>query len=228
MQLKNRIKNFIDENKDANKACFDEGLITSSYEIKGLPMAKMNEQAKILAQEKVEVKDMPLSCHEEILLAGMVLGLSKISTKAKVERLKYLLPYIDNWATCDMIVTRLKGLESEKDFFISLLSDKRPFYIRFGIVYLMKFQLKQDIRGTVTLLNERVKNTNYYVEMALAWCYAEAAIKDFDFMLDFTQKLERYIVRNRTLQKICESYRVSDEQKKIVRKLRSQLLGMEI
>ena len=64
--------------------------------------------------------------------------------------------------------------------------------------------------------------------MALAWCYAEALISDFDYMIEFTQRLERYIVRNRTLQKACESFRVSDEHKKQVRALRSKLLGMEI
>ena len=127
-----------------------------------------------------------------------------------------------------MIVSRLKGIESEREFFIELLHSNRPFYIRVGIVWLMKFELKKDVIKTVNLLNDNVKNTNYYVEMALAWCYAEAMIVEFDYMIEFVQRLERYVVRNRTLQKATESFRISDERKKEVRALRSRLLGMEI
>lgn len=210
------------------KARFDEGLISSSYEIKGIKMTDMNAYAKELAKRGVDIERMPLSCHEEILLAGMTLAYSKISPKDKVEKLKMLLPYIDNWATCDMIVSRLKGVESEREFFIELLHSNRPFYIRVGIVWLMKFELKKDVIKTVNLLNDNVRNTNYYVEMALAWCYAEAMIVEFDYMIEFVQRLERYVVRNRTLQKATESFRISDERKKEVRALRSRLLGMEI
>ncbi len=228
MTVKERIENFIEVNSDENKARFDEGLITTSYEIKGINIKLMNEFAKSLAKEAISIDEMPMTCHEEILLSGMVLAYSKLNPEVKIEDLKKILPYIDNWATCDMIVSRLKGLESQREFFVELLHSNRPFYIRVGIVWFMKFQLKKDIRGTVNLLNDNVKNTNYYVEMALAWCYAEALISDFDYMIEFTQRLERYIVRNRTLQKACESFRVSDEHKKQVRALRSKLLGMEI
>ncbi len=223
-----QIKEFIRENADEAKAHFDEGLITTSYEIKGISTKKMAEMAKEIAKDKVDIENMPLTCHEEILLAGMALGLSKMSGEEKIEGLKKLLPYIDNWATCDMIVVRLKGLEAYHDFFVELLHSNRPFYIRVGIVWIMKFELKNDIRATVNLLNDNVKNSNYYVEMALAWCYAEAMIKDFDYMIDFILKIERYVIRNRTLQKACESFRISAEQKVQVKKLRSKLLGMEI
>lgn len=226
--LEEEIKEFIATHTDEKKARFDEGLISSSYEIKGIKMNDMNGYAKELAKRGVDIERMSLSCHEEILLAGMTLAYSKISPKDKVEKLKMLLPYIDNWATCDMIVSRLKGVESEREFFIELLHSNRPFYIRVGIVWLMKFELKKDVIKTVNLLNDNVRNTNYYVEMALAWCYAEAMIVEFDYMIEFVQRLERYVVRNRTLQKATESFRISDELKKEVRALRSRLLGMEI
>ncbi len=228
MELKERVKQFIIENANEKKARFDEGLITTSYEIKGINVKVLENFAKTLSQEGVDIKDLPLSCHEEILLAEMVIAYSKVSPTIKIRQIEQILPYIDNWATCDMLVVRLKGLESKRDFFIELLHSNRPFYIRVGIVWLMKYELKKDVRSTVNLLNDNVKNTSYYVEMALAWCYSEAMIYDFDYMMDFTVKLERYVIRNRTLQKACESTRVSAEHKKEVRALRSKLLGMEI
>ena len=64
--------------------------------------------------------------------------------------------------------------------------------------------------------------------MALAWCYTEALVFDYEYMIEFVQGLKRYVIRNRTLQKACDSYRVSDERKKEIKALRSKLLGMEI
>lgn len=226
--LTEEIKDFIEKHSSIEKAKFDEGLITTNFKIKGIKMEELTSFAKQLAKSNQKFEDFPLDCHEEILLAGMVIAFSKTNPENKVKQLEKLLPYIDNWATCDMICARLKNMESQKEFFVNLLRNKNPFYIRFGIVWLMKFALKNDVRATVNLINDNVRNTNYYVEMALAWCYAEALILDYEYMVEFAQRLRRYVVRNRTLQKACESTRVSPERKAEIRKLRSKLLGMEI
>lgn len=222
------VQNFIKEHSSEEKARFDEGLINTSYEIKGLKTREIEEFAIELVEKKVEFSSLPLTCHDEIMLAGMVIGHSKKKSNDKIKDIEKLLPYIDNWATCDMIIPRLKGLEKHKEFFVNLLHSNRPFYIRFGIVWLMKYLLRKDIRGIVNLINENVKSTNYYVEMALAWCYSDALVFDYEYMIEFVQKLKRYIVRNRTLQRACESSRISDELKKEIRALRSKLLGIEI
>lgn len=222
------VQNFINEYSNEAKARFDEGLINTCHEIKGIKTKDIEIFAKELVEKGVEFNKLPLTCHDEIMLAGMVIGYSKKKPSDKIKDIEKLLPYIDNWATCDMILPRLKGLENQKEFFINLLHSNRPFYIRFGIVWLLKHALKKDIRGTVNLINENVKNTNNYVEMALAWCYSEAIIYDYDYMIDFVQKLERYVVRNHSLQRACESFRISDERKKEIKALRSRLLGIEI
>lgn len=227
-KTKELVQNFIKEKATEEKALFDEGLINTSYEIKGLKTCDIDEFARELVEKGAQFSHLPLTCHDEIMLAGFFIAYSNKKTNEKIKDLEKLLPYIDNWATCDMIIPRLKGLENHKDFFVELLHSKRPFYIRFGIVWFMKYMLKEDIRGVVNLLNDNVKNTNYYVEMALAWCYSEALIKDYEYMVEFVQKLKRYVIRNRTLQKACESSRVSAELKKEIRALRSKLLGMEI
>lgn len=133
------VKDFINSHASEEKARFDEGLINTSYEIKGVKTGDINDFAKELAKQDVDFSNMPLSCHEEIMLAGMLIGYSKKKANEKVNDIEKLLPYIDNWATCDMLIPRLKGLESQKEFFVNLLNSNRPFYIRFGIVWLMKY-----------------------------------------------------------------------------------------
>lgn len=222
------VQEFINQNATVEKARFDEGLITTSYEIKGLKTKDIELFAKELVEKGATFNNLPLTCHDEIMLAGMFIGYSNKKPSEKIKDIEKLLPYIDNWATCDMILPRLKGLEGQKEFFVKLLSSNRPFYIRFGIVWLLKYQLKNDVKGIVNLINDNVKSTNNYVEMALAWCYSEAMIYEYEYMIEFVQQLKRYVVRNRSLQRACESSRISDERKKEIRALRSKLLGMEI
>ena len=227
-KLTEEIEEFISSHCQEEKARFDEGLISTIYDIKGIRMDDIIAFSKKLALSNPRTEDFPLKCHEEILIAGITIAFTKQSADKKVKQIQKLLPYIDNWATCDLICLKLKKMESQKQFFINLLKRKEPFYIRFGIVWLMKYGLKKDLQETVNILNENVKSTHYYVEMALAWCYSEALILDYDYMIEFIQNLQRYVVRNRTLQKACDSTRISPERKKEIRKIRSKLLGMEI
>ena len=102
------VKDFINSHASEEKARFDEGLINTSYEIKGVKTGDINDFAKELAKQDVDFSNMPLSCHEEIMLAGMLIGYSRKKANEKVNDIEKLLPYIDNWATCDMLIPRLK------------------------------------------------------------------------------------------------------------------------
>lgn len=218
--IENKIKQFIEKNKDDKKAEFDKKLISTEYKIYGISTKLLENFSKELAEEKVMISQMPLSCHEEVLLAGMVLARLKMPANEKIENFKIILAHIDNWATCDMIIVRLKGLESEREFFEKLLLSDNVFYVRVGIIWFMKYCLKSDLRQTVKFLNKSVKNNDYYVDMALAWCYAEALIKDFDFMIEFIQQLKNDRVKKYAYSKACDSFRVSEDNKNIIRKIR--------
>ncbi len=228
MTIKQRVAKFIEENYDAEKALFDTNTIASDYKLMGVKTPDLVAFTKTLVKENVQFKDLPKRNHEEILISGIYISLCKASPEEKVALIREYLPYIDNWATCDLIVPRLSGMESEQAFFEELLASTKPYEVRFAVVWFKKFILKKDVRGTVNLLNKTVKSTDYYVEMALAWIYCEALLLDYDYMLKWVQKLPRYVIRNRTLSKACDSYRTSPEQKKEIRALRSKLLGIEI
>ncbi len=222
------IREFIETHRSDEKARYDEGTIPTCYEIAGVKIEDIDKFAKKLAVRKPKFEDYPFDYHEEVLLAGITIAYTKLSPEKKLEQLEKLLPYIDNWSNCDIIAGRIKGMNDQKEFFINLLSSKRPFYIRFAIQWLTKFALRDDVRGIVNLINDNVKNTNTYVEAALAACYAEALLFDYDYMVDFIQKLERYVVRNRTLQRACDSARLVEEKRKEIRKLRSKILGINL
>lgn len=61
----------------------------------------------------------------------------------------------------------------------------------------------------------------YYVQMVVAWYFATALAKQWDAAFPYVKgrRLSPWILA-KTIQKACESYRITDEQKKILRALK--------
>lgn len=219
--MKYKLKDYIEKNQDKNNAEFENKLIKTKFKIYGLKTKLIEKYALELAKENLKIKDfLPLESYEEVLICGIMIGKSKINAKEKVEELKLLLPYIDNWGSCDCILSRLKNMESEKDFFFSLLGSQNPFYQRFGIVWILKYFLKIDVKTSLFLI-KNTKNDDYYLKMAKSWAYAEAFLYNFDLTTKvlFEEEKDSFVVK-KAVQKALESYRVSEEQKLFLREKR--------
>lgn len=135
---------------------------------------------------------------------------------------------IDNWCTCDVfcsgVAKRIKGhlaevLDQKID---GLLSDSREFAVRVGLVLLkcayVDFDYLNVIFDRVENLREREE---YYIKMASAWLVAECFIKypEETFAYLKVSKLPKWTY-NKTISKICDSYRVAEEDKVVLRKMR--------
>ena len=139
------ITEFLLKNANINKAEFDKKLIDTKYQILGIKNQLLENFAKNLAKNEIDdIFDGDMVYHEQILIIGYYIAYSKFENSRKIEMLKRFLPFIDNWATCDCVVIRLRKLESEKRFFVGLLKNEKPFYKRVGIIWLMRFNLKQN------------------------------------------------------------------------------------
>ena len=213
------IKEFLDSHSSKEKAEFDSKIVKSSLPVLGIKTCDLDKFARVLAKEGVGLNDFSFACHEEIILAGMMIGYKNCSAKEKIALLEQIFPYFDNWAVVDSIVPRLKGMEGEKEYFKSLLKSEKEFIRRTGIVFLMKYDLPYDAENVIKLLKDAV-NDHYYVKMAIAWCYSEAFIKNYDFMKEFIKTIDDKFVRNKSIQKACESFRLTSEQKSQIRQLK--------
>lgn len=214
------IIDFLIKNTNAQNAEFAKKLIDTKYQILGIKNQLLENFAKNLAKNEIDdIFDGDIVYHEQILIIGYYIAYSKFENSRKIEMLKKILPLIDNWATCDGVATRLKKLESEKEFFINLLKNEKPFYKRVGIVWLMRFNLKQNFLDTLEVF-KGVKDDNYYVKMALAWAYAEAFTINSDFMIDFLSQIDDKFTRNQTISKARQSFRVPNEIKEEIVKFR--------
>lgn len=173
-------------------------------------------------ESEMFLKVLPHQYYEENNLHGLLIEQIRDYDKC-LEELKRFLPFIDNWATCDMLTLKIAG--KHRDVFIRevyrwLESDK-PYTIRFGISMLMRHYLDEDFKMEYPEKVAAVRSEEYYVNMMRAWYFATALAKQYEQILPFLEEKRMDIwTHNKTIQKAIESYRITPEQKSYLRTLR--------
>lgn len=135
--------------------------------------------------------------------------------------LEVFLPYIDNWATCDMLTPKCfkKHLTVQKC--LEWMSSSHPYTVRFGIEMLMKFFLDEKFSPEYLDLVASVKSEHYYVKMMIAWYFATALSKQYESTIPiFNDKLLPVWEHNKAIQKAVESLRITKDQKELLKNLK--------
>ena len=109
-----------------------------------------------------------------------------------------LLPFIRKWMRCKHTYTK-----------------------RFGIGMLMHYFLDEAFRPEYLEWVASIKNDEYYIRMMQAWFFATALAKQWDATLPYIERrLLHPWTHNKAIQKAIESYRITDEQKALLKTLR--------
>ena len=165
---------------------------------------------------------LPHKYYEENNLHGLLIEQIK-DYPACIAAIERFLPYVDNWATCDMIA--LRTMKKHLDVFIqevySWMASDHPYIVRFGIGMLMRYYLDEQFKPEYPEKVAEIKSDEYYVNMMRAWYFATALAKQYDQILPYLEekKLDTW-THNKTIQKAVESYRIASEQKCYLRTLR--------
>ena len=132
-----------------------------------------------------------------------------------------VLPFLNNWMLTDTFSPKVFFNRAELIEEIKLwLDSSLPFTVRFGIVTLMRHFLDKQYFPEVLSLVANIKSDEYYVNMAQAWFFATSLCKQYDDSIAYIE--ERRLsdfTHNKTIQKSCESLRVSGEHKEYLRSL---------
>lgn len=134
------------------------------------------------------------------------------------------LPYIDNWATCDCFkpLAFKKNYEDLYDKTLKWMKSDHTYTVRFGIVTQLKYFLEEDtFNPEIIDIMAGIKSDEYYINMAIAWYYSFALIKQYDKTIGlFEEKRLDKWVHNKSIQKAIESYRIDKETKDYLRSLK--------
>lgn len=142
---------------------------------------------------------------------------------ATVSALDAFLPYVDNWAVCDLISPRsFKSRPPELAAHVRRwLESSHSYTVRFGIGVLMSFYLDEGFEpAQLDAVAERCCE-EYYVNMMVAWYFATALAKQPEAALPYIEnrRLSRW-THNKAIQKSIESRRIPDETKAYLKTLR--------
>ncbi len=169
---------------------------------------------------------------EELMLYGMVIGCMK-------EKLEILFPYIrryiariDNWSLCDSFCAGLKQTKKEPelmwDFLQPYLRSDREFDLRFGVVMLMDFYVTPEYIDDLLKIYDGIRHEGYYSKMAVAWALSVCLIKQWDKSYAYMSSADNHLdefTYVKTVQKCRESFRLSEEQKALLRELKEKRVG---
>lgn len=164
----------------------------------------------------------PHKYYEEDNLYGLLIS-SQTEYHQTIRMLDAFLPYIDNWATCDLIAP--KSFKSHPNQLITKIqqwiSSSHPYAVRFGISVLMKYYLGSEFRSEYLQYVADVRSEEYYVKMMIAWYFATALALQYDASVPYlkNKKLDPW-VHNKTIQKAIESNRISENTKEFLKTLR--------
>ena len=161
--------------------------------------------------------------YEENNLHGLIIMESK-DYGSCIGELERFLPYIDNWATCDMLRPKIlsKHLPELLEKIYQWLASDDTYIVRLAIGFLMSFYLDDGAYQREYLAKvAEVSSKEYYVRMMVAWYFATALAKQYQDALPYMQKgrMEEW-TRRKAIQKALESRRVSPEHKEYLRSLR--------
>ncbi|MFA6860164.1 MAG: DNA alkylation repair protein [Clostridia bacterium] len=169
------------------------------------------------------LEELPHKYYEENIVHSSLLTGMKLDFKTFIDYLEKYLPHIDNWAACDVISPKIfKKYPKEVLNKIKIwLKSKNTFTVRFGIVSLLQFYLDENFSEEIFDLVNSVESEEYYINIAIAWFYSFALIKQYEKTLPIieSKKLSKWI-QNKSIQKAVESFRVSDERKTYLRTLK--------
>lgn len=168
------------------------------------------------------LEDLPHRYYEENNVHGFLIQQMKEYGQC-MEELEKFLPYINNWATCDM--TSPKVFKKHKEELLEavrrwIVSD-HVYTVRYGIGMLMQHYLDEDFREEYPQMVSEIQSEEYYVNMMIAWYFATALAKQYETILPYIEKQKLDVwTHNKTIQKACESYRITPEQKAYLRTLK--------
>ena len=209
------LRDFLKQSADDKYRDFSMKICTSKHPFWGVRVPQIRKYANQVS-----------AAYEEVLLRGFLIA--RLPYDRMLKYFDSQLKYIDDWSTCDLFCSAIgKTVKKNKDEFIKkkiqkLLDSKHEFITRIGLVLLKCCYIESTYLKYIFAQTDRLSSRDeYYVKMALAWLISECFIKYPSETMDYLSKSEMPAwTFNKTISKICDSYRIDTEMKKTLKKMR--------
>lgn len=220
----------LNEYIDNNYKIFHQKICSTKYEILGIKIPILRKiSKKLLKQYDYEeiLNNLNYKYYEHVMLHGLIIANINTDIKEKIKLINKYIPLIDNWAICDIFIGELKFIQNNKEEFLKYLlktqENKNEYYQRFFIVSLLNYYIDDNYIDYVLNKMFEIKSDYYYVKMAISWCLSICLVKYFDktynFLITNKNSFDKWTY-NKAIQKANESYRISKENKELLKKIK--------
>ena len=223
MEITKRLFELQDEKYADFQAKLTPGIPRESFIGVRVPQVRTLAKSYYKGLESADfLQELPHQYYDENMLHGLVLSEMK-DFEACVKAVDAFLPYVDNWAVCDIMSPKVfrKHKEELLPVIKRWVASDQVYTCRFGIEMLMSHYLDQDYKPEYLEIVAAVRSEEYYVNMMIAWFFATALAKQWDTVIPYIEenRLEPW-VHNKTIQKARESYRITPQQKDYLKSLK--------
>lgn len=198
--------------------------------ILGVRAPALRRYARTLAEEREAdartfMAWLPHRLYDQDNLHGELIGLLAKTPQEAFAMLDAFLPCVDNWATCDLI--RIPAFKQDLPAVLEKLKEwmrgEPEYMIRFAVVQLMLLFLDDAFEPGHLALVAGIERPEYYVNMARAWYFSFALVKQPDATLPLFERrplaLDKW-THNKSLQKARESRRVDEKTRAYLQSLK--------
>ena len=191
----------------------------------GVRVPQLRKFAKDLAGTDVAEKflnSLPHKYYEEKNVHAFLIEQEKDFDRALLFTEEFL-PYIDNWATCDMFRPPVFKKNPDKLIpeILKWIKSDKTYTVRFAVGLLLSFYLDKNFRPEYLEIVSKIRSDEYYVNMMVAWYFQTALVKQYDSAIPYiTGRCLPVWVHNMAIRKCCESLRMSAKTKEFLRSLK--------
>ena len=227
------VKEYLLNNIDKKYLDFSENLnICKGIRALGVRIPVLRSLAKSLFKEysiDYLINNIDEEYYEEILLKGFIIGnYHNLTLGELIYYIDNHLPKIRDWSMCDTFVSSLKIAKKYQnelwEYLLDKLNSKDEFIIRFSIVMILNYYINDTYKDKIYEIIKSIKNEYYYVKMANAWLLSYMFINYFSDTVNFINhnKLDLWVLR-KGIDKAMESFRLSSDDKKILKVIRDKI-----
>ncbi|MBQ7643304.1 MAG: DNA alkylation repair protein [Clostridia bacterium] len=212
-------------NADEKFKDFNAKIVAGEKPMIGVRTPVIHKIAKEVAKEfpYEYLSDCKFAYYEDTLVYGLVIATFPFGEFSRC--LPAYLSNADNWAHIDLFASKIKCVKKERDKFFGMIKNDiftaEGFYLRFLLVALLDYFVTEENLPFIFSAAKASDGKGYYNDMAIAWllsaCYIAFPEETYAFL---SEKSLGDFTHNKTISKISDSYRVSDEDKIKIKKLR--------
>ena len=223
MDMYTNLLSDIERLKNDKLKVFSKGILNTKLEVIGLYTKDFKSLVK--KYEKIDINIIELDKFYELNYLYIYIGLKQCENlDEKIDFVEKNIAHIDTWAITDSSyqLFKFKNFDEAVPVITRFVNTNNEFLIRYGYLFLFNYVKNPQYFERITSF---FKNSDfYYVIMVEAWVISYLFMFHFDKTLEYLKKVNLDLdIKIKSIQKAIDSYRLTKDQKDLLRKLRTEL-----